>query len=87
MSIITTNNAGCRETVIHGVNGFLCEKRSVADLYEKNLLFLKSDASEKVEMGRHSRILAERKFHEWVIIDQYLADIEILSDARRSTQS
>ncbi|MDO1708188.1 glycosyltransferase, partial [Escherichia coli] len=26
--IVTTNNVGCRETVEHGINGYLCEPRS-----------------------------------------------------------
>jgi glycosyltransferase involved in cell wall biosynthesis len=33
--IITTNNVGCKEVVIDGSNGYLCEKESLSSLVYK----------------------------------------------------
>lgn len=63
--ILTTDVAGCRETVEQGVNGLLVEARSVAALAE-GMRALANAAGPTPgpleEMGRASRALAERRF-------------------------
>lgn len=59
--VVTTDVPGCRETVINGVNGFLIpprDARSLADAMERFL----EEPRLIVEMGRQSRVLAQRKF-------------------------
>lgn len=69
--IITTNMPGCKETIIDGVNGFIVKPRSIEDLAEKMEKFLNLSHEERNEMGVQSRFLAEKKFNEQFVIDEY----------------
>src|SRR5690606_24792561 len=60
-AIITTNNVGCRETVIEGYNGFLVAKNSVEDLV-KTMSFFCDNPNKIIEFGDNSRKYAEDKF-------------------------
>jgi glycosyltransferase involved in cell wall biosynthesis len=73
--ILTTNTPGCKETVIDGLNGFLCEPKSVSDLTDKMEMILKLNFEEKLKMGQESRKLAERKFNEEIVINKYMRAI------------
>lgn len=59
--IITTDAAGCRETVIDGLNGFLVPVKEVASLAAAMRMFLDNQELVK-QMGEASRLLAEEKF-------------------------
>lgn len=61
-AVITTNVAGCKETVIEGLNGFLVERSSVVDNLEQKVLYFINNPSKIIEMGKESRLLAERNF-------------------------
>jgi glycosyltransferase involved in cell wall biosynthesis len=74
--LITTNMPGCKETVVEGVNGFLCEPKSVSDLAKKMEMILKLTFEEKLKMGEESRNIAETKFREEIVIDKYLVAIK-----------
>lgn len=59
--VITTDVPGCRETVVHGLNGFLVPARDVVALAQKMLVFI--DNPELIGcMGQASRRLAEERF-------------------------
>ncbi|WP_210463247.1 glycosyltransferase family 4 protein [Rufibacter roseolus] len=74
--IVTTNVPGCKETVIDGYNGYLCEVRNGTDLAAKmEQVYLLSNP-ELQTMGQNSRRLAEEKFDEKFVIDRYFAAIE-----------
>lgn len=73
--IITTKMPGCKETVIDGVNGFLCEPISVEDLADKMEQFLRMSYVEKLKMGEESRKLAEDKYDERIVIRSYMEAI------------
>ncbi|RNI30043.1 glycosyltransferase family 1 protein [Rufibacter immobilis] len=74
--IVTTNVPGCKETVVDGYNGYLCEVRNGADLAAKmEAVYQLSDAALQA-MGQNSRRLAEEKFDEKFVIDRYFAAIE-----------
>ncbi|MFP4314140.1 MAG: glycosyltransferase family 4 protein [Alphaproteobacteria bacterium] len=69
--IITTDHAGCRETVPNGENGILVpvkEVQATADAMQKLL----TDAKLRKQMGRESRKLAEIAFDEKIIVAQTL---------------
>jgi len=71
--IITTNVPGCKETVIPGQNGLLCEVRNATDLAVKmEQIYLLPD-EELEKMGIASRQLAVTKFDEQFVINKYLA--------------
>ncbi|WP_303310042.1 glycosyltransferase family 4 protein [Hymenobacter sp. BT730] len=70
--IVTTDVPGCRETVIDGHNGLLCQVRNGPDLARKMLQIQDLSDEQLAEMGRASRRLAEDKFDEQLVLDKYL---------------
>lgn len=74
--IITTDNVGCRETVQHQVNGFLCLPQSTDSLIEMLDRFINLNPEERISMGLASRAKVEREFDEKIILEKYHAAIE-----------
>jgi glycosyltransferase involved in cell wall biosynthesis len=77
--VLTTNVPGCREAIEDGKNGLLCQVKDSGDLAEKlkKMITLKDD--ELKSMGQKSREIAEKKFNEQIIIQEYreaLGEIE-----------
>jgi glycosyltransferase involved in cell wall biosynthesis len=64
--ILTTDNVGCRETVIPGENGFLVPVRDVDALAERMIWFIEH-REEWERMGRRSREMAEERFDVRII--------------------
>lgn len=60
-AVITTDVPGCRETVVHGKNGFLVRPRDVMSLVEAMQRFI-DDPSLVESMGLESRRMAEERF-------------------------
>ena len=73
--IVTTNVPGCRETVVDGQNGLLCEVRNAQDLADKMLRILALPDAALEQMGRAGRHLAETKFDERIVLDKYLREV------------
>ncbi|MEQ5318746.1 glycosyltransferase family 4 protein [Providencia vermicola] len=73
--IVTTDNVGCRETVEHGVNGFLCQPRSTESLVASLEKIILMTHAQRLEMGQESRKKMAREFNEQIIINQYLRAI------------
>ena len=72
-AVITTDVPGCRETVEHGVNGFIVPKWNPEALAEKMMYFIKNP--EKIrEMGDVSYQIATNKF-DAEKVNQRLVDI------------
>ena len=59
--ILTTDNVGCRETVIPGENGYLVPKANAAALAERMIWFIEN-RDQWGRMGKRSRELVEEKF-------------------------
>lgn len=74
--IVTTNNVGCRETVEHGINGYLCEPRSTKSLITAMESIIQMSHEERLQMGQKSRIKMTNEFNEQIIITRYLAAID-----------
>lgn len=74
--LVATNTPGCKNTVSHGVNGFLCAPRDHADLAGKLIAFLSLDRMAQELMGAASRLKAEKEFDERIVFRRYLAAIE-----------
>lgn len=77
--IITTDVAGCRQVVTHGINGLLCRPRDVASLTEQMMEFLALSDASRMQMGQESRAKAEAEFAEQRVFDAYLASIKSIS--------
>ncbi len=60
-AIITTDAPGCRETVVHGVNGLLVPVKAVDELAQAMLRFIR-EPDLIPSMGAASRRLAEEKY-------------------------
>ncbi len=73
--IITTDNVGCKETVIDEVSGFICEAKNLDSLIEKLEKFIDLPIEKKREMGYQSRKYMEDNFDEEIVIDKYLERI------------
>lgn len=79
--VITTDNTGCRETVINGVNGFIIPVRDAEALANAMLRFV--ERPELIEpMGRESRRLVEERFDINSVNDTMLNEMGIMSNAR-----
>lgn len=77
--IITTDAAGCRDTVDDGITGFLCHPRNAQDLADKMLKFLKLPLTERQAMGARAQDKMKREFDERIVIDRYLTVIRRLT--------
>lgn len=77
--LITTDVPGCKETVIDGHNGFLCQVRDAADLADKMMRLYELPDQQLERMGKASRRLAEEKFDERYVINKYLETIRQVS--------
>lgn len=69
--IITSNISGCKETVMEGINGFLCEPKDSSSLIKAVESFLSLDEQKRSEMGIHSRKYAEERFDINKVIQEY----------------
>jgi glycosyltransferase involved in cell wall biosynthesis len=74
--IITSDAPGCRETVVHGDNGFLVPPRSVGPLAEAMERFI-SRPELIGDMGRRSRAIAEAKYDVRLVNAQMLKEMEL----------
>lgn len=74
--VITTNRSGCRETVDHGVTGFVFEQKNREALLECVRCFLEMDNEERREMGLAGRRKMEREFDREIVVREYMEEIK-----------
>ncbi len=74
--IITTDVPGCREVVKDGINGYLCEAKSIDDLAEKIKKMIKTSPESRQKMGEKGRELVLNKFDQRFVIETYITEIE-----------
>lgn len=70
--IITTDNVGCRETVLDGQNGYLCKIKSTSDLKLCMEKMISKSHQERLIMGMASRELMINSFDEKLGIIKYI---------------
>ena len=73
--IITTNRAGCRETVDDGISGFIIKQKDSNDLIEKIEKFLCLTWEQRREMGLRGRSKVEKEFDRKIVIERYLKEL------------
>jgi glycosyltransferase involved in cell wall biosynthesis len=83
-AVITTDAAGCRETVEEGKNGFLVPVGRVSELANYMHYFCKMSAAEIAEMGAISRQKAVQEFDQ-AIINQTIVQIVEQTLAEKNT--
>lgn len=69
--LITTNVAGCRETVMDGKNGFLVQVKDSTDLADAMVKMILLPEVDRKNMGWKGRQMAIEKFEETKIIQTY----------------
>lgn len=79
--IITTDNAGCRETLIDGVTGYMYHGGNVEELIHKIEKFLALDNSDRKSMGIQGREYVRDNFSRDIVVTAYLRKIRGLIDA------
>lgn len=77
-AIITTDKSGCREIVDDGINGYLVQQQSVADLVDKIERFIHLPYEQKLAMGLAGRSKVERQFDRNIVIKAYMSEISSL---------
>lgn len=80
--IITTDNVGCRETVIDNVSGYLCKPRSTESLIKKLDAMISLSHAQRLVMGVQSRKKVEAEFDERIVIQKYLDAVSDCLNAR-----
>ncbi len=66
--LITSNIPGCREAVIEGESGFLCEAKNADSLYDAMSRFLSLTQEERAAMGRAGRQHMEQVFDKRMVV-------------------
>ena len=70
--LITTDHAGCRETVDNGTTGFVVKQRNSDDLIDKMKQFIELPCKKKEEMGNAGRKKIEKQFDRKIIVENYM---------------
>lgn len=76
--IVTTDVPGCRNVVVDGENGFLCEVKNAQDLAEKMCWMSYLTQEEILRMGLNGRKRVEDLFDEKLVIQKYQHVIEAM---------
>jgi glycosyltransferase involved in cell wall biosynthesis len=77
--VITTDTAGCRETVDENVNGYLVPVKDSAALADAMKKFIDLDAESKLNMGKAGRTKVLKEFDDRIIADHlYRALMEVM---------
>lgn len=74
--IITTDNPGCRETVVNEQTGFIYHGGDVNELVQKIERFLQMDNDDRNQMGYAGREHVAEKFSRDIVVKAYLEKIE-----------
>ena len=74
--LITTDNPGCQETVVHGETGFIYRGGDVDQLVETIEKFLAMSNEERQAMGQAGRKYIGENFSRQRVIEAYLEKIE-----------
>ena len=69
--IITTDSVGCRDTVAHGVTGWLVKPRDAQALAETMARVLHMPADQAAQVSRQARQRIVAEFDEQIVLDAY----------------
>ena len=75
--IITSNIHGCKEAVIDGESGFLCEPKNADSLYEAMKRFSALPADERRKLGLRGREHMEQTFDKKIVVGNTLKELGV----------
>lgn len=76
--LITSNIPGCKEAVIEGKSGLLCEPKNVDSLYEAMSRFLLLTMEQREEMGTAGRRHMEAMFDKRLVVAETVRHLELI---------
>ena len=82
-ALIATDVPGCREVVVDGLNGFLCEVKNPISLASSIKKYIKMDHNSKIRMGLMSRKIAEEKFDIHKVNNSYINELDKIKNEKR----
>ena len=68
--VVTSDIPGCREAVLNGKTGYLCEVKNVDMLYNKMKQVLESPLEELEQMGKNGRCYVEQNFAKESVVEK-----------------
>ena len=74
---ITTNVAGCREIINHGINGYLCEPKNSFSLYLAIKKFIELPIENKLNFCIKSNQIANEFYSDKIINNKYLEIVNL----------
>lgn len=79
--LITTDNPGCKETVMHGKTGYVYHGGEVSELVSSIKMFLNMDNENREKMGIAGREYVEAHFSREIVKEAYLYKIRGIINA------
>ena len=73
--LIATNVTGCRDIVIHGENGFLCNAKDGKDLALRMEELMQLPLDKLEQMGKSARQKVVTEFDKKIVVNEYLKNI------------
>lgn len=73
--IITSNIPGCKEAVVDGVSGFLCDVKNAESLFECMKQFLRLSPYDRQKMGLEGRTLMEKCFDKKSVVKKTIQNL------------
>lgn len=70
--LLACDTYGCRDNVVDGYNGYLCEIKNSESLANIMNKYIALSYYEKVQMGNNSRKMARERFDRKIVIEAYL---------------
>ena len=68
--VITSNIPGCKESVLEGISGFLCEPKNTDSLYKSMAAFIELPYEKKRQMGLEGRKHMELCFSKEAVVEK-----------------
>ena len=75
--LITSDIPGCKEAVIEGKSGLLCEPKDTESLHDAMSRFLKLTMEQREEMGLAGRRHMEKVFDKRLVVDKTVRHLEL----------
>ena len=82
--LITTNIPGCKEAVLDGVSGLLCEPKDAESLYDAMRQFITLPVENRIQMGREGRTHMEVQFDKKKVVVQTITQLRIYANGRKN---
>jgi glycosyltransferase involved in cell wall biosynthesis len=76
LPVITSHNRGCKEVVLPGQTGFLCNVHDPFDLADKMEKMILLPTDQRVSMGKSGRAWVHRKFDVQKVVQEYADTLE-----------